>query len=76
MRALTRRQEGTAVLRLAVDRNGRVSEWKIERSSGHGLLDREVEEMVRRAQPFPAPPAGAALPETVEVTLPVDFTLR
>jgi hypothetical protein len=35
-------------------------------------LDQEVEAMVRRASPFPAPPAGHAMTFTV----PVSFQLR
>ncbi len=66
--------EGTVLLAFTVDRTGRVLAYRIERSSGQPLLDAEVEAMLRRAQPLPAPPDLAA--GTLELLLPVDFSLR
>ena len=69
-----RREEGTVLLRFAIGRDGRLLSWKIERSSGHEPLDREVATMVRRAAPFPAMPAD--LPQDrLELTVPVQFRL-
>jgi periplasmic protein TonB len=74
-RAQTRRLQGTALLYFAMDADGRVLSFRIERSSGHALLDAEVEAMIRRATPLPAvPPSlrGARL----EFVVPVQFVLR
>ena len=74
-RAQLRRQEGTALLYFVMDRQGRVLSYRLQRSSGYPILDGEVEEMIRRAQPLPAVPSsfgGASL----EFVIPVQFHLR
>jgi periplasmic protein TonB len=74
-RARMRRQEGRVMLRFVVDRGGRVLDHRIVRSSGHPVLDHEVEAMIARAQPLPAMPS--AMPDgQVELVVPVDFALR
>ena len=55
-RARLRRQEGTAQLYFALDRNGQVLEYRIVASSGYKLLDEEVVSMIERASPLPPPP--------------------
>jgi protein TonB len=69
------RQQGTAFLYFAMDRNGQVLDYRLERSSGHALLDREVEAMIKRAEPLPR------LPESwqqtrLELVVPIQFALR
>lgn len=73
--AQIRRQQGVAHLRFAMDREGHVLSARIERSAGHGALDEEVLQLIRRADPLPMPPpdiTGA----TVELVVPVQFFLR
>nr|WP_264185821.1 TonB family protein [Roseicella aerolata] len=70
-----RRAEGTAVLRFAMRRDGTIIGWRIERSSGHEVLDTAVERMIRRASPLPAPPPELA-GDPVELSVPVRFSLR
>lgn len=73
--ARRRSQEGTAYVRFRIDREGNVLMSQLARSSGYELLDQEVLETVRRANPLPAMPqeiAGA----TLEVTVPVRFRLE
>jgi hypothetical protein len=48
------------------------SRSRLAHSAGIASLDQEVQAMVRRASPFPAPPAGHAMTFTV----PVSFQLR
>ncbi|KAA2215172.1 energy transducer TonB [Teichococcus oryzae] len=73
--ARIRRQEGTAVLNFHLDRGGRVLSWQVVRSTGHAELDRAVGEMIERASPLPPPPDD--LPgSTVELAVPVNFSLR
>ncbi|GGC36822.1 hypothetical protein GCM10011504_13970 [Siccirubricoccus deserti] len=69
------RIEGSALLRVAMRRDGSVSAWRLERSTGNADLDAAVGVMVRRASPLPAPPAE--LPgDLVELLVPVRFSLR
>ena len=74
-RAQRRRQEGTATLFFVMSRDGEVLDYRIEESSGHAALDREVEEMIRRAQPLPAMPADMRQAR-LEIRIPVRFHLR
>lgn len=73
--AQQRRQQGSAMVRIAIDRGGQVLSFKIEQSSGYELLDREVVAMVQRASPLPPIPAGLEL-DRLEVVVPVEFFLR
>ena len=68
-------ERGTAQVAFSVDRNGRVVSALLLASSGSAALDREALDMVRRSQPFPAPPA--ALPGAeIRLTVPVRFNMR
>jgi protein TonB len=61
-------------LRVAVDERGRVSAVSVIRSSGHGSLDRQAAETVRRRWRFrPARAGGAAVAS--EVVIPIQFAL-
>jgi protein TonB len=73
--AQLRRQEGTALLRFVIDRDGQVLSYQIERSSGHASLDAAVEAMLERARPLPAMPSDMAQAR-LELSLPVTFELR
>lgn len=55
--ARSRREEGTVMLTFTLDRHGKVISSHISRGSGHPELDREALDMLKRAQPFPTPPA-------------------
>lgn len=55
--ALRREQSGTGVLRVTIARDGRVLEWRLVQSTGHGRLDdeiRRVADIVTRLDPLPA----------------------
>lgn len=69
------RQEGTAVLHFVMDREGRLEDYRIRRSSGHELLDSAVRAMIERAQPLPKMPASLPQPR-LEIVVPVEFLLR
>ena len=56
----SRHEEGTVMLTFTVDRGGRLISGRISRGSGHDELDREALDMLRRAQPYPTPPADLA----------------
>jgi len=55
------RRRGTAVVRFGLSRSGGVRYVKLLRSSGDKSLDSAALAAVRRASPFPRPPAGMSL---------------
>ncbi|MDV6030730.1 MAG: TonB family protein [Phycisphaera sp. RhM] len=67
------RLEGTVLLRLRVDTDGKVTEVEIIESSGHGSLDRAAVEAVKRWKGQPARRFGRAIAS--EEVLPVRFRL-
>jgi protein TonB len=73
--AQSRREQGTAQVFFSLDRQGRVIDSRIVRSSGTSALDDEALALLRRAQPFPRPPPE--LPgQRVDLTVPIRFNLR
>ncbi|WP_029008023.1 energy transducer TonB [Azospirillum halopraeferens] len=73
--AQMRRQEGVAYVRFTIDRQGTVLSVRLDRTSGHGLLDDETIALVERASPLPAPPQDVGQ-DRVELVVPVQFYLR
>jgi len=72
--ARQRGEEGRAVLRFSVDRNGRVLDFAVTSSSGYPDLDQSVEEMMRGAN---LPPFPAGLPQQeMQVSVTIRFSLR
>jgi len=69
------RQQGISHVRFLVDRQGRISQPRIEHASGYRLLDEETLATVRRASPAPPPPPEVK-GNPVEVVVPVSFYLR
>lgn len=64
---------GTTELAFSLDRQGRVTDSRIVKSSGSAVLDREVLDLVKRAQPFPSAPTE--MPgEKFPLTVPIVFT--
>jgi protein TonB len=70
--ARSRGEQGTASVSFGLDGGGRVTSARLARSSGIASIDGEVQAMVRRASPFPAPPGGR--PQSF--TVPVNFRLN
>lgn len=69
------RQQGVAYVRFSVDRQGKVSNARIGRSSGHDSLDEATLETLARATPVPVPPADV-VGDPVEVMVPVEFFIN
>lgn len=70
-----KRRQGTAIVAFGIDRNGRVLDKRLNRSSGHDDLDAEALDLLDRAQPLPPPPdsiPGAR----VELVVPIQFSLK
>ena len=53
----TRNESGIAEVEFAIDRAGRVLSSRIIKSSGYAMLDEDALALIRRASPFPSPPA-------------------
>lgn len=73
--AKARNERGSAQLAFSLDRQGRVTATRIVKSSGSVALDQETLDLVRRAQPFPAPPAAMA-GARIDLVVPVRFNVH
>jgi len=51
--------QGVAIVRFSIAASGQLAGASLSRSAGDPLLDAEALATVRRASPFPPPPAGA-----------------
>jgi protein TonB len=70
--ARSRGDQGVASVSFNLDGGGRVTSVALMRGSGVASLDQEVQAMVHRASPFPAPPSGRSM----SFTVPVSFRLQ
>ncbi|HLA31493.1 MAG TPA: energy transducer TonB [Pseudomonas sp.] len=68
--------EGVNRLRFVVDGNGKVLSYSLAGKSGSASLDRATLQMIRRAQPLPAPPAEMLTNGTVEIVAPFVYALE
>ncbi|MEO8722487.1 MAG: energy transducer TonB [Sphingobium sp.] len=65
-----RREQGRAILRVALSADGTISGVQLSQSSGSAILDREALRIVERIGRFPIPPKGTSV-----VTLPITWQL-
>ena len=73
--AQSRHQQGVAQVFFSLDQQGRLVDSHLVRSSGAAALDEEALALLRRAQPFPKPPAELGGGQ-VGLTVPVRFNLK
>ncbi len=73
--ARRQRIAGTVSVEVTIDRSGRVTAVSLAKSSGHGVLDREVVAMARRASPFPPIPSGFGR-SRITIRVPIRFDIR
>ena len=73
--ALAREIEGTAKVKIVVDRSGRIASYEIIQPTGEEVLDRELERLIARIDPLPAPPAGASDGD-LTLVVPIVWSLR
>jgi protein TonB len=71
---LQRGVQGTVILRIAVDEQGRVLQVDIEQSSGHRRLDRAAQQQVARHWRF-KPALRDGRPVAGWVRVPIEFSL-
>lgn len=74
-RARLRMLQGDATIGFVLDRAGRVVSYKLQKSSGHEVLDNEVLAMICRASPMPPFPPGLTR-EKMNFSVPVRFDMR
>ena len=74
-KAKRRRQEGVVILSFTINRDGRISNYRIKQPSGYKALDQETLAMLERAQPLPEFPMEMK-EDKLHLTLPVQFALR
>jgi len=67
--------EGVNRLHLVIDGDGKVVSHSLTGKSGSASLDRATLQMIRRAQPLPAPPAEMLTDGTVEIVAPFIYGL-
>jgi protein TonB len=61
-----------AIVKFAIDRQGKLISRELEKSTGSELLDAEAISIVERSEPFPVPPADVS-DDKLSFTLPVIF---
>ncbi len=74
-RAKRLRIEGEGMLRIRIDRAGRVLQVELEKRTGNRFLDKGALAMAQRADPFPPMPDGDPRAE-LEFRVPVAFRLN
>ena len=67
--------EGDAMIGFVLDHSGRVVSYKLQKSPGHDMLDREVLVMIQRASPMTPIPPGLARNQ-MDFSVPVRFDMR
>jgi protein TonB len=73
--ARSRGEEGVAQVFFSLDRQGRLLQSRLLRSSGSASLDEEALALLRRAQPFPPPPSDWP-DELMDFNVPIRFNLK
>ena len=72
--ALRNGMSGEAEIIIVVNREGRILDWSYVRRTGYPILDREIEETVRRVRRLPRFPEGTSY-ETLSYRLTIRFEL-
>jgi protein TonB len=75
MLAQRRGEEGTALVRFAMNRTGMVLSVAVVRGTGHSELDQEAQHWIERAQPLPLPPPEVP-GDSIELVIPLKFELH
>ncbi len=74
-RARRRGEQGTVRLTFSLNQDGSLHSHEITKSSGSRALDREVEQLIVRASPFPPIPEIMGTGK-LELSVPISFTLH
>lgn len=74
--ARRRGQQGVVKLRFVIDGRGQVLSFELASRSGSAALDRATLQMIRRAQPLPAPPTELLKGGRLELVAPFVYSLE
>ena len=66
---------GKALIRLRIERSGRVLFYQLDRSTGYSMLDAAIRDMVYRASPVPEVPTHFPGGQQLEFLIPIAFSL-
>jgi len=73
--ALKKELEGSAKVKISIDRSGAIQNFDVTQSTGHDVLDKEVGKLIKRIDPLPSPPD--ALPDSnLTFVLPLTWALQ
>ncbi|MCB5188623.1 energy transducer TonB [Methylobacillus caricis] len=67
--------EGEVIVEVQSDGNGNIISSKIQKSSGHKVLDEQALTMVKKASPLPTPPEMLR-GKTLNILVPIPFSLE
>lgn len=67
--------EGSGVIRLRIDRRGKLLYYDIDQSTGHPVLDYALRDLASRIDPLPPVPSGYAGSDQLEFLIAVNFQL-
>jgi TonB family protein len=73
--ARARLHQGKGMVEFQLDSDGRVVSSKLLKGSGSAILDKEILDLVSRAQPFPVPPNGSGGQDLI-LRVPISWTLK
>jgi len=73
--ARLRGYEGRVVLEVSIEASGNLQEVRVLETSGHRILDRAAQRMIRESSPFPPPPRVLG-PFPLRLRIPIRFELR
>jgi len=73
--ALRRQLEGTAKVKITIDRSGTISNFEMVEATGHDALDRTVPKLMERLSPLPAPPSSLG-DDNLTFILPLAWVLQ
>ncbi|MGX9462691.1 energy transducer TonB [Shewanella sp. A14] len=73
--ARRKRQEAVVYVRVSINRDGTVVDYRLEKPSAYNTLNQATMALIARAQPLPSPPKEVT-GDIIEFVVPVEFFLK
>jgi len=73
--ALSREIEGSAKVKITIDRTGHITSYDVVKPTGHKELDEDIPKLVKRIDPLPQPPSSLADAD-LKMTLPLNWVIQ